>query len=115
MFIKGVNLEKGEELKPKEIPAMKVKVTNKKWEPKKVDSPKVFELPNNVSQKLDEKISKVITINNKNHQGDLDILDKYHEKRSMVIDGPSNSSIDMNTMLSQITVKVPLSEMFRIE
>ena len=32
----------------------------------------------------------------------------------MVIDGPSDSSIDMTTVLSQITIKVPLSKLLRI-
>lgn len=35
MFIKGVNPKKGEAMKPKEIPDKKIKITNKKWEPKK--------------------------------------------------------------------------------
>ena len=93
---------------------MKVKVASKKWEPKKMDSPKVFELPNNVPKKLDEKVSKVITINDKNHQSVVNILDKYHEKRNMIIDNPLDYSIDMLTILSQIIVKVPLSELLRI-
>lgn len=111
MFIKGVNLRKREAMKPKEVPTVKVKITSKKWEPRKMDNPKGFELPNNVPKKLDEKIPKM-TI--KNHQGAINILDKQHEKKGMMIDDPFDSFIDMTNVLSQIIVKVPLSELLRI-
>ena len=73
-----------------------------------------MEFSNNVPKKLDEKILKVITTNDKNHQSAMNILDKHHEKRNMIIDGPSDSSIDMLTILSQITIKVSLSKLLRI-
>ena len=61
-----------------------------------------------------KSIPKMITKNDKNHQSAMNILDKYDEKRNMIIDNPSNSSIDMLIVLSHITVKVPLSELLRI-
>ena len=79
MLMKGIDPKKGKVVKPKEVPSLKVKVTSKKWEPKKVDSPKMFEPPNNVPKKLDEKVPKLITINDKSHQGAVNILDKHHE------------------------------------
>ena len=56
IFIKGTNSRKGEIVKPKEVPTIKVKFTNKKWEPKKGGNPKDLELSNNVPKKLDEKV-----------------------------------------------------------
>lgn len=89
IFIKKVDPKKKEVVKPKEIP------TRKNWEPKKIDIPKVFELQNDVPKKLEQKISKVFTINDKNHQVYISIPDKHNEKKGMIIDVPSNSSIDM--------------------
>ena len=93
---------------------MKVKFISKKWEPKDMDNPKVHELQNNVPKKLEEKMSKVLTTNDKNHQGVVSIFDKHKEKKGMIIDVPSDSSIDILVVLSQITVKVPLAELLRI-
>ena len=93
-------------MKPKEVPTVKVKFTNNKCEPKKGDNLKDLELSNNVPSKWDEKVSKVITKHDKNHQKFLNILDKCDEKRNMIIDNPSNSSIDILVVLSQIIVKV---------
>ena len=87
-------------MKPKEVPTVKVKFKNEKLEPKKEGNPKDLELSNNVPKKLDEEVSKVITKHDRNHQNALKILDKYDEKRNMIIDNPSDSSIDMLTILS---------------
>ena len=49
----------------------------------------------------------------KNHQNALNILDKQDEKRNVTNDNTFDSSIDMLVVLSQITVKVPLSDLLR--
>ncbi len=77
MFIKGVKPKKGEAMKPKEIPTEKVKITNKKWEPKKGGNPKDLELSNNVPKRLDEKIPKMINKHDKNHQNLHEHLEKH--------------------------------------
>lgn len=41
--------------------------------------------------------------------------DQPHEDKGMLIDAPPYTYVDMMTVFSQITIKVPLSEMFRIE
>ena len=48
IFIKGIDHKKGEIMNPKEAPAMKVKFTNKRWEPKKGGNPKDLEFSNDV-------------------------------------------------------------------
>ena len=42
MFIKQADHKKLDIIKPKEVPAIKVKITSKKWEPKKVEDTKAF-------------------------------------------------------------------------
>ena len=81
IFIKRTEQKKGEIAKPKETFVVKVKFANKKWEPKKGGNPKDLELSNNVTKKLAEKIPKVITKLDKNHQNILNILDKHDKKR----------------------------------
>lgn len=114
IFIKGADPKKGEIVKPKEAPAMKVKITNRRWEQKKGRNPKDMEFSNNVPRKIVEKVSKIITKHDKNHQNALKFLDKQDEKRNVTNDDPLGSSIDMLAILSHITVKVPLSELLRI-
>ena len=41
------------------------------------------------------------------------MVDKYKEKKGTVVNVPPNSSIDMLFVLSQVIVKVPLSELLR--
>lgn len=100
IFIKKVDPKKKEVVKPKEIPPLKVKATNEKWEPRKLDNPKIPYVQNDVPKKLEPKISKMPNVNDKNHQGAISILDKHYEKKGMTIDVPSNSSIDMLAILS---------------
>ena len=52
MFIKKADHKKLDVVKPKEVPAMKVKITSNKWEPKKVDSTKALEVQDNIPTKF---------------------------------------------------------------
>ena len=61
-------------------------------------NPKDLEFSNNVPKRLDEKVSKLITKYDKNHQNALNIVNKYDEKRNMIIDNSLDSSIDMLTI-----------------
>ena len=72
-------------MKPKEAPAVKIKFTNKKWEPKKGGNPKDLELLGNVPKRLDDKIPKVISKLDKNHPNVLNILDKQDEKGICIV------------------------------
>ena len=76
IFIKGNDPKKVEIVKHKEAPTVKIKFTNKKWEPKKGGNPKDLELLGNVPKRLDDKIPKVISKLDKNHPNSLNILDK---------------------------------------
>ena len=60
-------------------------------------------------------MSKVHPANsNKGHQPTENVVDKHKEKRGMTVNIPPDSSIDMFAVLSQVTIKVPLSELLRI-
>ena len=51
---------------------------------------------------------------NKVHQLVENVVDKHKEKKGTVVNVSLDSSIDMLFVLSQVTVKVPLSELLRI-
>ena len=80
IFIKGTNHKKGENIKPKESPTMKVKIENKKWEPKKGGNPKDIELSNDISLRRDGKTSQNVIEQDKSHHNALDTLGKHDEK-----------------------------------
>ena len=61
-----------------------------------------------------EKVSKTLTTSDRSHQTVTIVVDRHKEKRGMVVDVPSDSSIDMIFVLSQVIVKVPLFELLRI-
>lgn len=74
---------------------MKIKITNRNWEKKKGGNSKDMEFSNNVTKKVDEKVSKIITKNDKNHLNSMNILDKQDEKNNVTNSSPPDSSIDM--------------------
>ena len=114
IFIKGTDHKKGEIVKPKESPTVKVKFANNKWEPRKGRNPEDIESSNNISKKRDGKIPQNVTEPDKSHHNPLNTLGKHDEKGNVNKDNLSDSSIDMFTILSQINIKVPLFELLRI-
>ena len=81
MFIKKIDHKKLEIIRPKEDPIVRVKITNKKWEPKRLEHPKTFEFQGSGPTKPEEGMSKAHATNdNKSHQTTTNIVDKYKEK-----------------------------------
>ena len=111
MFIKKIDHKKSEIIKPKEVPIVNIKSTNKKWKPKRVEDSKTSEFQGNIPVKSEEKVSKALATNDKSHQTIAYVVDRHKEKKGMVNNFPSNSSIDMLSVLSQVIVKVPFSEL----
>ena len=80
----------------------------------KVEDTKSSEFQGNIPTKSEEKVSKAPTASDKGHQTIENVVDRHKEKKGMVINIPSNSSIDILFVLSQVTIKVPLSKLLRI-
>ena len=59
-------------------------------------------------------MSQNVTEQDKSHHNVLNTLGKHDENGNMNRGNLSNSSIDMFVVLSQINIKVPLSELLRI-
>ena len=114
MFIKKVDHKSSDIIKPKEVLVVKVKIKNKKWEAKKVEDAKASKFQGNIPTKSEEKVSRALVSSDRSHQTVAIVVDRHKEKKGMVVDVPFDSSIDMISILSQVTVKVPLSELLRI-
>lgn len=115
IFVKEVDPKGKSVSKPKEGHKIKVKSVSKKWEAKKEKASKGPKPQNNDRKKGEEKASLVIARSSeKKTHNTTSTIKKKKEVKFMNCEKIPNSPIDMLSMLLQITIKVPLSELLRI-
>ena len=85
MFIKKSDLKKIEVVKPRDVPAVKIKVASKKWEPKMVEVTKVLVVQNIDPTRVEEKVSKILVTNANKYQNITSTSNKQKEKQGMNI------------------------------
>lgn len=108
IFIKDITHKMKDEDKKASVETVKVKdVKTKKWEPKKKVKFQVNEIEKEI---VEEKGSR-----SDNSKQIVILAASKAPTLGMIVQTTMSEPIDMISMLSQITVKVPFSKLFRIE